>query len=167
MRLAVRFLAVFCFYIGFFCSCALASNDLASEMLKNNKRVHEIISELLVVAEQRVAEGIRQGDEGLNKAVRDILNKENNVDVLTSMAIALRGYQFKSLAGTEEVFFVYVEAWDCAISRIEEIGSREALSNLLMMRGMPLHDGASSLKLSLAIQRLEDKEWKSKLQKSP
>lgn len=162
----MRFLAVIFTYLSLL-SYASASNDISVQMLDNNKRVHSLISELIQIAEQRVAKGIRDGDDELNQAVRGIIRKENNVDVLASLAIALRGYSFNSLAGTEEVFFVYDVAWDCAILRIEEIGSREALSNLLMMRGSSLHDGASSLRLTLSIEKLESKQQLQKSEKAP
>ncbi len=160
------FLAVIFSYLSLF-SYASASTDLSAQMLENNKRVHSLISELIQIAEHRVSNKIRGQEKELNENIKNILNRENDSDVLAGFALALPGYSFRSEAGTEPVFLVYVVAWDQAIIRIEELGGRKALSNLEVMRGLSRYDGAFSLRVNLAIDRLKAKLEQEDSEKKP
>ncbi|MCB1591155.1 MAG: hypothetical protein KDI90_01765 [Alphaproteobacteria bacterium] len=142
-------------------------NDVS---LKNSRRIHQLVAELLEVVDKRV-EQKHQGNfpgtnVGLIGPVQDILSNENDVDVLMGFAMALRGYEW---AGPETVAvsFVYETAWGQAVRRIEEIGGPEALHNLELMRMSRMYDGAYSLILREAIDRLKAKEEQSKSQKTP
>jgi hypothetical protein len=108
-------------------------------------RVNSIATQLLKIANHRVAKGGESDRQTLYKKIEQLLRSERDPDVLARVALISNIYLYPGSAGDEAVDDVFDAAWEACIRRIEQIGGQSAINALELVKWNMRLDGAYSL----------------------
>src|SRR5580704_16045638 len=138
---------------------AQARSQAVAKMATIN-RVNSIATQLLEIANHRVAKGGESDRQTLSKKIEQLLSSERDTDVLARVALISNIYLRPGSAGDEAFDDVFDLAWEACIRRIEKIGGPSAVDALETIKWNMRLDGAYSRIWKESMWRLEAKQSK-------